>query len=373
MNDITFTLNGQKISAAVEPRLHLADFLRERQHLTGTHIGCEHGVCGACTLLIDGEPARSCITFAAACEGRDIRSIEGLEEDAVTAALREAFKAEHALQCGYCTPGMMVTARDIVLRLPDADAQRIRQELTGNLCRCTGYNGIVKAIQRVLAQRLGAVLPERPALPEMVVPELIVAAPVSVAAARAPAASGDGSALTQQLRVQLSHAELWAALQQPELVASCVPGAQLTEVRDGRMTGEMQVSLGPIQGRFSGHAVVTYDVAAFAGSIRGEGRDQFTGTRLSGGADFHIVAAGEAETVLHLAITYTMRGALAQFARGPVVKAFAEEIVGLVGRNLQARLRGEAAATTVRRMSALQLLGAVLARWCRKILSGRDG
>ena len=150
MNTVSLTINGAPIEASVEPRTHLADFIRESQNLTGTHIGCEHGVCGACTVLIDGAPARSCITFAAACDGAAVRTIEGFAEDPVMAALRDAFTAEHALQCGYCTPGMLVTARDIVLRLPDADEARIRRELSGNLCRCTGYMGIVRAIQRVL-------------------------------------------------------------------------------------------------------------------------------------------------------------------------------------------------------------------------------
>jgi carbon-monoxide dehydrogenase small subunit len=141
------------VQAEVEPRTHLADFLREQQGLTGTNLGCEHGVCGACTIEVDGAPARSCITFAAACEGAVVRTIEGFEDDPVMARLRAAFTAEHALQCGYCTPGMLVTARDIVMRLPDADEARIRKELSGNLCRCTGYMGIVRAIQRVLAKK----------------------------------------------------------------------------------------------------------------------------------------------------------------------------------------------------------------------------
>ncbi len=150
---INLRINGREVSASVEPRQHLADFLRERQLLTGTHIGCEHGVCGACTLEIDGAPSRSCITYAAACDGVEIRTIEAMDDDPLAIELREAFSAEHALQCGYCTPGMLMTARDIVQRLPDADESRVRKELSGNLCRCTGYVGIVRAVMRVLAQR----------------------------------------------------------------------------------------------------------------------------------------------------------------------------------------------------------------------------
>ena len=153
MKRIQLTVNGEAVAAEVEPRQHLADFLRENLLLTGTHIGCEHGVCGACTLLIDGVPARSCITYAVACDGAQIRTIEGLEDDPVMAKLRAAMSLHHGLQCGYCTPGMLVTARDIALRLPDADANRIREELAGNLCRCTGYVGIVEAIGAVLDER----------------------------------------------------------------------------------------------------------------------------------------------------------------------------------------------------------------------------
>ena len=150
---LRLTVNGASIACEVEPRVNLADFVREHLGLTGTHVGCEHGVCGACTLEIDGAPARSCIAYAVACDGASVRTIEGLHDDSVMGELREAFSAEHALQCGYCTPGMLVTARDIVLRLPDADDARIRKELAGNLCRCTGYVGIVRAIARVLRDR----------------------------------------------------------------------------------------------------------------------------------------------------------------------------------------------------------------------------
>jgi len=153
MTQLKLTVNGKAISADVEPRTHLADFLREERVLTGTNIGCEQGVCGACTVMIDGAPMRSCIVYAAACNGAEVRSIEDFDQDPLMTQLRAAFSAEHALQCGYCTPGMLATARDIVLRIPNADEARIRHELSGNLCRCTGYVGLVKAISRVLDQR----------------------------------------------------------------------------------------------------------------------------------------------------------------------------------------------------------------------------
>ncbi len=153
MTTVALVVNGKPVRADVEPRTHLADFLREHLNLTGTNLGCEQGVCGACTLEIDGAPARSCIAFAVACAGADVRTIEGFDNDALMAELRAAFSAEHALQCGYCTPGMLISARDIVIRLPDADEARVRHELVGNLCRCTGYVGIVRAVLQVLDAR----------------------------------------------------------------------------------------------------------------------------------------------------------------------------------------------------------------------------
>jgi carbon-monoxide dehydrogenase small subunit len=152
MTQVTMEVNGAPVVDDAPPRMHLGDFLRDRLRLTGTHLGCEHGVCGACTVLLDGEPVRSCISYAVACEGRRVTTIEGYEADPVMRRLREAFNRHHALQCGYCTPGMLATARDIVLRLPDADEGRVRVELSGNLCRCTGYMGIVGAIMSVLRE-----------------------------------------------------------------------------------------------------------------------------------------------------------------------------------------------------------------------------
>ena len=149
-HNISLDVNGCLVEASVEPRQSLADFLRENLALTGTHLGCEHGICGACTVFINGVPARSCIARAVSCEGDEIKTIEGFVDDPWMEAIREKFSSEHALQCGFCTPGMLVTAYDITKRIPDADEARIRVELAGNLCRCTGYKGRVNAIKGVL-------------------------------------------------------------------------------------------------------------------------------------------------------------------------------------------------------------------------------
>jgi carbon-monoxide dehydrogenase small subunit len=151
MSRIRLRVNGRPVTDDVPARLSLADFLRERRNLTGTHLGCEHGVCGACTVLIDGEPARACLAFAVACDEREVRSIEGFADDAIMAALRDAFHQHHGLQCGFCTPAMLITARDIIRRKRAGSREQIRKELAGNICRCTGYTNIVTAIAAAAA------------------------------------------------------------------------------------------------------------------------------------------------------------------------------------------------------------------------------
>ncbi|GKX33813.1 MAG: hypothetical protein MnENMB40S_14310 [Rhizobiaceae bacterium MnEN-MB40S] len=153
MTTLSLTVNGRQVNTEIDPRVNLADFLRDRLSLKGTHLGCEHGACGACTVLMDGMPIRSCITMAASCEGVEITTVEGYDDDPLMARLREAFREEHALQCGYCTPGMLATAYDIVSRMDRADENEIRAELAGCVCRCTGYRGIVRAIERCIAEK----------------------------------------------------------------------------------------------------------------------------------------------------------------------------------------------------------------------------
>lgn len=146
MIDLTLELNGAKVTYAVEPRETLADFLRDRCELTATHLGCEHGACGACTVVVEGQATRSCLMLAVMCDGRSVFTLEGLRNDATMEVLRRHFHEDHALQCGFCTPGMLIMARDILGRVPQPDAETVRHQLSGQICRCTGYIGIVKAI-----------------------------------------------------------------------------------------------------------------------------------------------------------------------------------------------------------------------------------
>jgi carbon-monoxide dehydrogenase small subunit len=155
MITLAVDLNGSKVTHAIEPRENLADFLRERCGLTATHLGCEHGACGACTVVVDGQATRSCIMLAAMCDGRSVQTLEGLRNEPLMEVLRRHFHHAHALQCGFCTPGMLVTARDILQRHREPDENTVRHELSGQICRCTGYAGIVQAIVAAGAELAG--------------------------------------------------------------------------------------------------------------------------------------------------------------------------------------------------------------------------
>jgi aerobic-type carbon monoxide dehydrogenase small subunit (CoxS/CutS family) len=150
---ITLRVNGERVTRHVEPRRHLIDFLRQDLGLTGSHAGCEHGVCGACTVRVDGEIVRGCLVLAASLDGAEVTTIEGLTDSGEVADLQEAFVARNAAQCGFCTPGMVMTAADILAHQPDATRGEIREHLSGNYCRCTGYQAIVDAVETTLKSR----------------------------------------------------------------------------------------------------------------------------------------------------------------------------------------------------------------------------
>jgi len=157
MTAISLRVNGEAVAADVPPRLHLADFLRDVLGLTGTHLGCEHGVCGACTVRLDGGIVRACLVLAVQADGGAVETIEGLSDTGEIADLQDAFAARNALQCGYCTPGMLIAAQDLLLRAAGAPPDRaaIREHLSGNYCRCTGYEAIVDAVEATLRGRHG--------------------------------------------------------------------------------------------------------------------------------------------------------------------------------------------------------------------------
>ena len=376
MTAITLTVNGEQVSAEVEPRTHLADFLREQLRLTGTHLGCEHGVCGACTVLIDDQPARACLAFAVACDGLDVRTIEGFEDDPPMAALREAFSREHGLQCGFCTPGMLIAARDIVVRLPEADERRIRVELSGNLCRCTGYLGIVNAVRRVLEQR-------RVAVPDSVAAAIPVAqpparfTPIASAAsapatppADAPASAREGwTRFAEGFVIAQPPAVVWAALADFPVVAACLPGAELTEFDARSVKGRLHVKLGPMQAAFAGSAVIERDEAALTGTAKGAGGDTASRSRTRAELTYRLTR-DSGGTRVAVAVAYDLQGPLAQFSRSGLAHELGRRIVGAFAANLNARLSGHAAVGPAPSLGAGRLLWQAM--WARlKALVGR--
>ena len=365
MKPLCLTVNGRVVSEAVESRTHLADFLRERLNLTATHLRCEQGACGACTVLVDGHPARSCITYTALCAGADVTTLEGLEDDPIMVALRRAFSEEHALQCGYCTPGMLVTARDIILRLPNADPARIRLELSGNLCRCTGYVGIVRAISRVLSERHQGLLPEivrrdapigpvgaRPAGPQS-----ISSAGISNVAPSSANTDPVGAAqlgldgrqpnveIQQSFVVSRSPADVWRFFGDIAQVVPCLPGASLVRPPTGEyVDGMMAVKLGPITANFAGQARIILDDARQRGVILGSGNDQLRGSRATGEVEYALESTDNGGTRITLSIRALLTGPLAQFGRSGIVEDLVARITEAFSNNLEARLLGTVSA-----------------------------
>ncbi|MCW2244166.1 xanthine dehydrogenase family Fe-S subunit [Azospirillum canadense] len=394
---VTITVNGQPFTASVEPRQHLADFLRETVGLTGTHLGCEQGVCGACTVEIDGRPQRSCIAFAVACDGSTVRTVEGFDDDPTMSELREAFSTHHGLQCGFCTPGMLITSRDIVRRCGETDERTIREELSGNLCRCTGYMGIVAAVGSVCRGKTpeveappvatpvpaAATAPIR--LPE---PAMAAGAPVRPSMAPAPApsvaatplasAAGDSAgwtAIDQTITVAAAPATVWDALGDVRGVAACLPGAEVEKLEGESLTGRMSVRFGPIKARFAGEGTVRRDESAHTGRVTGAGRDSGSGSQAAGEVVYRVVEGERPDSAtVVVTIRYRLTGTLAQFSRGALVQDFVRRMAETFASNLSASLAPRAdgappqAAKPVE-MNVLAMLVSVLAGRIKRLFT----
>lgn len=397
MSVIALTVNQRPVQLSAEPRTNLADFVREKLDLTGTHLGCEHGVCGACTVLLDGVPARSCITYAVACEGADVTTIEGLDEDEVMIELRAAFTREHALQCGYCTPGMLVSARDLVLRLPQADERLIRVGLSGNLCRCTGYVGIVRAVQSVIeARRARDIAPEPGGGRNILGPvgsghslhrgadraervQLVVGEQAKPGVTSAVDSIPDfvpAIILTQQFDVAHPPEQVFAMFDDIAAVAACLPGASLTAPpKPERVEGDIRVRIGPIVATFSGAARV--ERGDMSGRIVGIGNDRRSRSSTQGEIRYSLVPI-EQGTRVELSIGYTLTGMLAQIGRPGLVRDLAARLIAEFAGNLDRRLSGTLPADAVpAELSGVSLVSGLLrarvARWFGRFSSSKDG
>ena len=353
MTSVSLEVNGRAAAGDPAPRTHLADFLRETLHLTGTHLGCEHGVCGACTLMVDGRPVRACLTLAATCAGADVRTVESFDDDPLMVRLRQAFSRHHALQCGYCTPGMLVTAYDIVRRLPGADEARIREELSGNLCRCTGYMGIVAAIADVAANDPPAarVQPVR-----RVATAAVAGAPVPASATReaAPIVASSppgapivgGTVLERRIPLAVPLDDAWSVLADLRRVAACLPGARIEGQDGATVHGAFAIAIGPMTATFRGQAVVAYASDARTGTVSGAGGDPVSRSTAEGTLAFGVAADGAAACTVTATMTYRLKGPLTQFGRPALIANVVDGLLAVFARNLVAAARGAAPVET---------------------------
>jgi aerobic carbon-monoxide dehydrogenase small subunit len=391
---VALTVNGRPVSAEVAPRTHLADFLREHLNHTGTHIGCEHGICGACTVEIDGELARSCITYTVCCDGASVRSIEAFDDDAIMRRLRQAFTHRHALQCGYCTPGMLIAARDLVRRKRGLSREAIRLAMSGNLCRCTGYSGIINAIEDVMVERAGAPVaephprggwlgpapgpaasgaprpePPPPKLAPARTPEATPAplqdAPVRVAVEVVEQLDGSNR-LTERFELAHPRAAVWELMADTERVARCMPGVSLDgPPQDGAVRGRLNVKIGPITARFAGAGSVQRFAEDFRQVITASGGDHASGSRVAASIDYRLTALtaanGSAATRVDITIDYSLTGPLAQIGRSAIARDLARRIGESFAANLDASLAGRRAPPQPAPLAGGRLLLALLA------------
>src|SRR5262245_24905832 len=420
MTCIALTVNGKPVAAEVTPRTQLAEFLREQLLLTGTHLGCEHGICGACTVEIDGEIARSCITYAVTCDGAHIRTIEGFDDDALMAHLRRAFAEAHALQCGYCTPGMLIAARDLVRRKSGLGRSEIREEMSGNLCRCTGYVGIVDAIERVMAEARslggsspptmdrhqeqpraqavgdrasswlgpapGPVASPTPAPPTARVLDRAAAAPAprppSRGRARPPIEVSVGaledvgaeSRIRQSFVLPHPREEVWRLMSDLTALARCMPGLVLDGPPSGeKVSGRLEVSIGPIRASFAGEGTLRRFPSDFRQVVAGSGGDQRSGSRASGSVDYRLTAAadeaGREATRVDVIIGYALTGPLAQIGRAGLVRDLVRRIGEALAQNLDAQLCDPGGALPQAQLGGLSLLLKALADRASAFLS----
>jgi carbon-monoxide dehydrogenase small subunit len=366
MKTITLKVNGKTVTRDVEPRTHLADFLREQLLLTGTHLGCEHGICGACTVDIQGEIARSCITYAVQCDGAEVTTIEGFDDDPLMIRLRHAFTTNHALQCGYCTPGMLIAARDLIRRHGDVDDMGIRGAMSGNLCRCTGYAGMVAAVRSVLAEGPDlSVLPPSDATVGPA-PGADAARTVQITSASpSPQVGSDGrvapsrervdqpgkrllsiedidekslTRLQQNITVKHPADGVWTFLKDLQQVARCLPGAVITRVDGDRFEGEIRVKLGPIKTAFACEGLITRDEASRQAIVIAQGRDARSASRVKGRIDYSVLETEDGDTRIAVEVAYALAGALAQFGRGGLVTELVNRLTAEFARNMAARL-----------------------------------
>ncbi len=363
MNEVTLTVNGTEVTLEVEPRLTLADALRHRLGLTGTHLGCEHGVCGACTVLVDGAAARSCLLFCVQADGAEITTVEALGTVDDMHPLQQAFRHRHGLQCGFCTPGFLISAYEL-LRDGNAgldDERYLREQLSGVLCRCTGYAGIVEAVREVAAAHpRGVPPPKRLGVPITVlrsVPPSGEEHALAVASSEPPATAAarqsselaipqgrPNEAIEVTTTISPAPEETWKLLSDFKSMSRCMPGVELdSEEAQDTYSGHVRVHLGPMRLDFAGGArVLERDAERRRLRAVASGRDA-SGSGVQADVVLRADAAGSGGTSLAAEAKLYLSGRAAQFGRslaGDVSRQLFAEFGKCVERTL---ITGEAA------------------------------
>jgi aerobic-type carbon monoxide dehydrogenase small subunit (CoxS/CutS family)/carbon monoxide dehydrogenase subunit G len=374
--DVALTVNGSPVTFAVPARLTLADALRDRLGLTGTHLGCEHGVCGMCTVVVDGAAARSCLLFAAQLDGSEVLTVEGLGRPDDLHPLQEAFGRHHALQCGFCTPGFLMSAYDLLSRRPDVADDELPDELSGVLCRCTGYRNILAAVADVAHRHRDGLPAPKECEPRVLLAVGGTGVPAAVEGSppkreepdevRLPAGEPTFTvAVSRELAAPVE--AVWRVVSDVELLAGCLPGTELTERLDEhRARGRARVGVGPIRLSFAGLAqIVEADPDAHTLRAIAEGAD-VGGARTA--ADIRLAAEPGGiggTTTLRADARVHLSGRIAQFGRalaGDVSRRLFEQFCAAVeetartGRPAPARPPGAVrllSATVVDRLRAL--------------------
>jgi xanthine dehydrogenase YagT iron-sulfur-binding subunit len=381
-----FNVNGTKAVLNLPARVTLADALRDHLGLTGTHLGCEHGVCGMCTVLVDGQAARACLLFACQLDGADIVTVEGLGRPDDLHPLQEAFGRNHALQCGFCTPGFLMSSYDLLSHKPGVTEEELPEELSGVICRCTGYRNIVAAVaetgrdypegipqpgncgRRALAGRASGQAGGAASEPEEQPAEDV--RPARNADIVLP--GGDPTVSVRiDTRIEAPADKVWRVFDDVHLLARCLPGAELTEeLGADRYAGRARVSVGPIKLSFKGLAhIVEHDRAAGRLRVLAEGQDT-GGARTQADITLSTESRDGGTTVRADAKVY-LTGRIAQFGRalaGDVSRRMFEQFTEAVA---EAAISGSAPSGPVAAPSATRLLFASLRDRCRRMFRRR--
>lgn len=372
---LEMTVNGTPVAVEVPSRLTLADLLRERLGLTGTHIGCEHGVCGMCTVLVNGEAVRSCLLFACQVDGADVVTVEGLGTPDDLHPLQEAFGRHHALQCGFCTPGFLMSSYDLLTHEPDVGRESLPTELSGVLCRCTGYRNILDAVEEVATSCGGQVASPKNCGPRTLLGRGAQPPSRTTEDETRPPASVIRSERPDEIRLPQGqptmNVDVTSSLQSPladvsrvfedlHLLIRCLPGAELTEdLGEGWYRGQARVALGPIRLKFDGVAhVLVHEKDEL--HVLAQGKDTS-----GGGAQAEIrlqASSADGATTLQAHARVFLTGRVAGFGRslaGDVSRRMFEEFASAVGQAASGKTVDAAQPPSALRI----LLDALWERW----------